>query len=444
MKKLYTLLLVATAFIAQAQTTRYVNFAATGSNDGSSWTNAYTNLQTAIAASSTGDILWVAQGTYKPHASDVTVSFSINGLSLYGGFAGGETNLSQRDVINHPTILSGDLNGDDVGLTNNYENSYHVVLVQSSGNVSVIDGFTVIGGNANGGVGDPRLGGGIKISDGTATTLKIYNCILKYNKGANGGGLYVYSTTGAHTVLVENCVFDNNYVDIYGSAIYKFGNISLTVTNCSFLNNNATTFYSNLSSGYFKVYNSLTYFSTPNSSYIRGDNSATFLFDHSLFPDDPSANAAITTFTNNLINKDAMVNADYTLQASSPAINAGNNSILTTSIDMAGKNRINNTTVDLGAIEYYAVSAVNIANAADYGLSVFPNPATDRLSFELKGNQKITTITLYNTQGEVCYQKMYSSSDNVEADLQSLNSGLYYAKVEIDGTEVVGVKIKKQ
>jgi hypothetical protein len=136
--------------IAKAQTTRYVNYAATGSNNGTSWTNAYTDLQTAITASSSGDQLWVAKGTYKPHASDASVSFNINGLTLIGGFAGGETMISERDVISNATILSGDLSSNDAGFVNSFENALHVVIVTSSGNATTIDGFTISGGHADG------------------------------------------------------------------------------------------------------------------------------------------------------------------------------------------------------------------------------------------------------------------------------------------------------
>ena len=47
----------------------YVNVAATGAHNGSSWTNAYTNLKDAITNTSSGEI-WVAQGDYMPTSND--------------------------------------------------------------------------------------------------------------------------------------------------------------------------------------------------------------------------------------------------------------------------------------------------------------------------------------------------------------------------------------
>lgn len=95
----------------------YVNQNATGVNNGRGWADAYTNLQTALAAAQAGDEIWVAEGTYKPAApgGSQTTTFLINkDLKLYGGFAGTECNLLERDIALHPTVLSGDLNGDDV------------------------------------------------------------------------------------------------------------------------------------------------------------------------------------------------------------------------------------------------------------------------------------------------------------------------------------------
>ena len=46
----------------------YVDADATGANDGSSWTDAYTSLQDAIA--SAADTIFVAAGPYKPSTTD--------------------------------------------------------------------------------------------------------------------------------------------------------------------------------------------------------------------------------------------------------------------------------------------------------------------------------------------------------------------------------------
>ncbi|MFO7540353.1 MAG: hypothetical protein R6X32_20125, partial [Chloroflexota bacterium] len=77
----------------------YVNHAAGGDNNGLNWTDAYTDLQMALAHADPGDEIWVAQGIYMPAATiDPSISFDLpNGVALYGGFTGIETTLDQRN-----------------------------------------------------------------------------------------------------------------------------------------------------------------------------------------------------------------------------------------------------------------------------------------------------------------------------------------------------------
>src|SRR5690349_3090286 len=77
----------------------YVRASAAGSNDGTSWTNAYVSLQAALEDADNGDEIWVAAGTYTPAVppGPRSVAFELNrGVALYGGFAGTETGLEQR------------------------------------------------------------------------------------------------------------------------------------------------------------------------------------------------------------------------------------------------------------------------------------------------------------------------------------------------------------
>src|SRR5688572_27581736 len=153
--------LVAAATLSAASTssavagTRYVDVSlATGANDGSSWSDAYQGvdgLANALAAAASGDEIWVAAGTYKPTASLTrTISITlVNGVGVYGGFAGGETSLAERDPTANPTVLSGDLAGDD-GSGIHTDNSFHVIHGGSTGPDTVLDGFTITGGNADG------------------------------------------------------------------------------------------------------------------------------------------------------------------------------------------------------------------------------------------------------------------------------------------------------
>jgi trimeric autotransporter adhesin len=212
------------AISASAQTTRYVNTNASGANNGTSWTDAFTSLQAALDAASSGDQIWVAKGTYKPSKdvsgsatpSDVrTKTFLLkNGVKLYGGF---DAASSTRDVKAYKTILSGDRNGDDVGFTGNGENYYHVVIADALTAATELDGFTISGGNA----------------DNSTTFLG-----NSYGNRA-AGGLYINGNTGAQ-LKVNNCTFTNNSAGLYGVIYMADASCNPSFSNCIIENNKAT------------------------------------------------------------------------------------------------------------------------------------------------------------------------------------------------------------
>ena len=85
----------------------YVDSTSTGLNNGSSWTNAYTDLRAAITAANIGDSVWVAKGTYSyPYGFGQQFQMK-NGVKIYGGFTGNETSFSARNWITNTTILKG-------------------------------------------------------------------------------------------------------------------------------------------------------------------------------------------------------------------------------------------------------------------------------------------------------------------------------------------------
>lgn len=141
----------------------YVDDDANGLNDGSSWANAYNFLQDALSYTRSDpnvNEIRVAQGIYKPDANSADPNGSgdryatfelINGVSLIGGYAGlGEPDPNIRDIQLYETILSGDLNGDDEpNFVNNVENSYNVCHIGWTNGTTVLDGFTVVSGDAN-------------------------------------------------------------------------------------------------------------------------------------------------------------------------------------------------------------------------------------------------------------------------------------------------------
>ena len=213
---------------------------ATQNGDGSSWDNAYKYLQDALSAAAGGDEVWVAEGLYTPDANsanpdgsgDRTATFQLNiGVGIYGGFPVGGGLWSDRDPVAYETILSGDLNGDDVGFANNDDNSYHVVTASGADDTAILDGFVITSGNANGNSSD-SYGGGLYNYQSIPT---VTNCIFRDNSaGKRGGAIYNRQCSPA----VSNCMFSGNRSGNTGGAIYNH-HADSTLTNCTFIGNSA-------------------------------------------------------------------------------------------------------------------------------------------------------------------------------------------------------------
>lgn len=77
-----------------------------GANDGTSWANAYRTIQDALAHAGVDNHIWVAKGTYNPD-HDAAFLVHYDSIKIFGGFAGWETQLSERDFAKNQTILKG-------------------------------------------------------------------------------------------------------------------------------------------------------------------------------------------------------------------------------------------------------------------------------------------------------------------------------------------------
>jgi len=213
---------------------RYVDASATGANNGTSWADAFTDLQSALAIAGAGDEIWVAAATYKPTATaDRTISFAMkNAVGVYGGFNGTETQRGQRDPVANVTILSGDIGtGGDAS-----DNSYHVVLADGTVTLSgVLDGFTITGGQANGGGANQDRGGGMWDNGGSPT---LNNLKFTASFALEGGGLRV--TNGSP--LLTGCSFISNSISSPGTGggLKSGGGSTVTCKNCVFRQNTVT------------------------------------------------------------------------------------------------------------------------------------------------------------------------------------------------------------
>ncbi|MHC4508729.1 MAG: protein kinase domain-containing protein [Planctomycetota bacterium] len=224
----------------------YVKADAQPPYDGNSWDTAYSDLQDALKLAQPDTEIWVAAGTYRPdRGTDAReASFRLkSGIRLFGGFAGTETSIDQRDPNRYETILSGDLEGNDrPDFTDNDENSYHVVDASEADETTVLDGVVISGGNASG-LGPPHIenpsysGGGIYNNGGGLT---IVHCVFRYNlaKAAGGG---IFNCGSEKRLTISNCVFMRNSVTeewAKGGGIYNSGAYCI-LSNCRFVDNSA-------------------------------------------------------------------------------------------------------------------------------------------------------------------------------------------------------------
>ena len=264
--------LFAATTIAHADSIYYVDSQAPPGGNGSTWQTAYKFLQDALSVASTGDGIHIAAGTYTPDQDesgnvtpgDRAASFALgDGVALRGGYAGaaGGDSPDLRDVDLFPTVLSGDLNGDDQpGLVNNTENSYHVVVALGVGDATLVDGVTIAGGNANG-TGYPNTeGGGAYVANfaspvfadcafvgcsattgggascGESSVPTFSQCRFTGNKARTGGGIAMVFMSGATLV---DCVLAGNRADNEGGGVYTTWS-NPTLTRCILRDNQAT------------------------------------------------------------------------------------------------------------------------------------------------------------------------------------------------------------
>ena len=241
---------------------------------GNSWVNAHPNLQDALAAAVSGATIWVAEGVYYPGAAgDRTVTFTLkNGVAVSGGFNGTETRLSERDIAANPTILSGDIDKNDVNIDGNFiaettadlvgDNVYHVVKgVNGTDNTAILDGFIITAGKADSATSPDDDGGGMfnsyshpiltnltfsgnyAVQEGGGLKNAYGNPVmtnLNFNGNhadRDGGGMY---DLGAGPTL-ESVTFSNNSAGNYGGGMYIYYS-DPTLTNVTFSGNQVTTY----------------------------------------------------------------------------------------------------------------------------------------------------------------------------------------------------------
>ena len=379
--------------VVQTQSARlYVDHTATGKNNGTSWTDAFTSLQTALShgciSGNAGREIYVAQGTYRPDEAtlippgDRSVSFALlAGDKLYGGFPSGGSVFANRDPEAYPTILSG-----EIGSPAKEDNSYHVVEIK--GKNTHLEGFTVRDGYA-----DAANGGGLMLrqtesflSSNHTTTIRqvkflnnhgvnggaVYtehqnmtylnqlyfqNCFFEGNvASASGGAVYLNSHNGTANMRQQmvNCVLANNTAGVNGGAVYTAVLASnLTTINCTFAGNSAGSAGGGgaiYNQGQTYIRNSILWGNTPNQVGNTYSCQASYSNIQGL------ASASVQNEGNNMdTDPKFFVLPAFSLLPDSPLRNRGKNDYNTELSDYAGHARISQDTIDIGAYEVTTV-----------------------------------------------------------------------------------------
>src|ERR1700722_10911937 len=241
-----SLLLVGTIPVADAVC--FVDVRATGSNNGASWRDAYADLQLALKNLACKEV-WVAKGVYKPAPDiDRAASFNVNpGVAVYGGFAGEEATRSARNPKSNLTVLSGDIGGDDANAAGDQidrtsadihgDNSYHVVRMDGASGAPILadtllDGFTITGGNADGTAYPDYDGSGLYCNgsgSGHECSPTLSNLVFSGNEGHYGALFNDAFDGGTSNPTLAYLLFSGNFADKRGGAIYDdamFGGVS--------------------------------------------------------------------------------------------------------------------------------------------------------------------------------------------------------------------------
>jgi len=201
-----------------AAKTIFVKSGASGMATGANWSDAYGSPHQALAEALPGDQVWIAQGTYTPGTPfDPNASFVVpDGVSVYGGFSGVESNLSQRDWTTATTTFSGPL-----------PEGIQIVRVADGSQNVVLDGLTI-----KNSTGVYTVGGALYSPN---CDIQVRNCTFRDNASYQAIGTCIAIENGFATIT--NCLFDNNYARFTdGGGVATFGTAGVYVDKCTFSN----------------------------------------------------------------------------------------------------------------------------------------------------------------------------------------------------------------
>ena len=471
---------------------RYVKTTTTGTGDGSSWANAAADIQSMINASAVGDQVWIAGGTYLI----ATTLLMKNGINVYGGFQGSESNINARsksDLDANGTIDAWEftnatiLDGQNATRVLSYAgNSFNMETTW--------DGVTITKGYADKGAGAYIIANG-----------KLNNCIVTQNNNRNsfavyGGGIYnnggmvnnciVYRNTigtsyfggrvihnltaqGAgiyNTGTVSNCMIFDNYCDCRadgsstaaadGGGIYNYGGF---VNTCCIYNNSIYAISSGTVSTYLGaggIHNS-TIPSSKKVAYVycstilnNGENNIyNYYGDYALANNCIVENSDLeqnfirpTSFVGQA-NDDAqraeLLRASWRLKQGSQYVETGSLTNLPDWIingtDLAANPRVSNGKISVGAYEFDPTVNVIKLTHLDNGIKIYPNPVINSFIVDYEG---FIQVKIYDMLGKEILSQ--DTNGKTEMNINHLPKGIYNVSIISEGKVIGNSKIMKQ
>lgn len=456
----------------------YVDAAATGANDGSSWADAFTSLYTALSSPSvsSGSSLYVKAGTYVANAGAFVISDAS--LNIYGGFDGTESDETDRDLgliyTTNATIIDGDVNGDDVlvngFLDSNFADNANKLFDLTNDDVTV-DGFVFKGANSSGNAiintTTAQLSNfnlkNVEIKENKSSGLlfdwrnfvdnfNIYNALVHHNDVSNGLMLLQTQNDDLSSTFVNINIYDNKTSSDFGAVWFRTVGSGTTndvnIVNSHFGGNTvdglAQPHYFNISgqstTSSLSVVNSIIYDNTSTSGVIAYsvDNTKTaegdltdlhvaYSIAQSLSPNATSGTYSTAALISG--NPQLDVSDAYKPTVSSNTINVGDNSAYLATFpngDLVFNQRIHANIIDIGPYEYGSPSLGLNEITTEVLITIYPNPVSEKLHIKTF-NHDLKRLALYSVNGQKVLEQN-EAQNNI--DVSNLPSGVYFLQIE--------------
>ena len=336
--------IVALIYISQAtmfaQTTLYVS--PTGGNTPPYATlgDAATNIQDAVDAASTGDLVLVDDGTYVLSSNvSITKGITVRSINGYSAAIVDGNNATRCFYINHADAVL-----DGFTIQNGYNPS------SFGGGVNIVTGGTVQNCYITG--SQARDGGGVAIDNSGLVNNSIITGNLAFDNGSSGYGGGVRLLNGG---TVRGSIIYGNTSQVYGGGVNIWS--AGTVENCTIVDNTAPNGAGIRARNNSTIINSVIYF---NNGANWETNGSGYTFDYSCST--PALPAGTGNTTDDPLFENIGSN-DFHLTSSSTLINAGlNYAWMSGALDLDGNDRILESNVDIGAYEYLAASITPVSD----------------------------------------------------------------------------------